>query len=187
MLWWTGPSSAPADLGERLCRHGFVVERACGMAAELDDGAADLAPAPAISIEPVADAEKLVTWSRVLCDAFGAPPPFGAAFAELAVTIGLGARSPFRHYLARDNGEPAGTCSLFLGAGVAGIYDVSTLPERRRRGIGRRITAAAMRDARACGYRTAILHSSSHGAGMYRALGFKDVCPIGQHVWVPSL
>ena len=114
----------------------------------------------------------------------GAPRPFGEAFAELAVTIGLGPQSP-RHFLARVDGEPAATCSLFLGAGVAGIYDVSTLPELRKRGLGRLITRAAMREARARGYRMAILHSSTLGAGIYRALGFRDVCAIGQHVWPP--
>jgi GNAT superfamily N-acetyltransferase len=186
LLWWTGPSTRPCDLGARLDRHGFFLEGALGMAADLDGGAVELPVDPHVSIDRVDDAGTLATWSEVLCESFSAPRPFGHAFTELALTIGLGARSPFRHFLARVNGQPAATCSLFLGAGVAGIYDVSTLPERRKRGIGRRITAAAMHDARALGYRMAILHSSSLGAGMYRALGFKDICPIGQHVWVPN-
>ena len=189
MLWWTGPSTMPADLGERLDRCGFVLEPARGMAADLEwhAGAPDTSsPASALSVEPVEDTATLAQWGRVLCDAFGAPRPFGEAFAELAVTIGLGPQSPFRHFLARDDGQPAATCSLFLGAGVAGIYDVSTLPELRKRGLGRLVTDAAMREARTRGYRMAILHSSALGAGIYRALGFRDVCAIGQHVWVPQ-
>lgn len=188
MLWWTGPSTLPADLGERLDRCGFVLEPARGMAADLEwhAGAHDTPSAEsALSVEAVEDAATLAAWSLVLCDAFGAPRPFGLAFAELAVTIGLGPQSPFRHFLARANGEPAATCSLFLGAGVAGIYDVSTLPDLRKRGLGRLVTVAAMREARARGYRMAILHSSALGTGVYRALGFRDVCAIGQHVWVP--
>lgn len=184
MLWWTGPSTTPPDLGERLDRHGFFLERAHGMAVDLQ-AAATPSYDRAVSIEPVEDSVTLATWSRVLCDSFGAPRPFGDAFADLAETIGLGSRSPFRHFLARLNGEPVATCSLFLGAGVAGIYDVSTVPERRQRGIGRQITWAAMHEARALGYRMAILHSSALGAGMYRGLGFQDVCAIGQHVWAP--
>ena len=189
MLWWTGPSSTPADLGERLDRCGFVLEAARGMAADLElhVGWHETPPTEStVSVEPVEDAATLEHWSRVLCDSFGAPRAFGEAFAELAVTIGLGPLSPFRHFLARVDGEPAATCSLFLGAGVAGIYDVSTLPELRKRGLGRLITIAAMREARARGYRMAILHSSTLGAGIYRALGFRDVCAIGQHVWVPK-
>ena len=187
MLWWTGPSTSPADLGARLDRHGFFLEAALGMAADLEHGTAGAAIAAdaMTSVEAVEDPATLATWSRVLCESFGAPQPFGDAFAELAASIGLGARSPFRHFLARVNGEPAATSSLFLGAGVAGIYDVATLPERRRRGLGRLVTQAAMREARALGYRLAILHSSDLGAGIYRSLGFRDVCAIGQHVWTP--
>jgi ribosomal protein S18 acetylase RimI-like enzyme len=187
MLWWTGPSSLPVDLRARLERHGFLLEPAFGMAAALQfyspaSGGDD----PTIVIEPVEDASTLETWSGVLCDSFGAPRRFGDAFAELAAAIGLDARSPFRHFLARVNGEPAATCSLFLGAGVGGIYDVATLPELRRRGIGRAVTRAAMSEARALGYRMAILHSSTTGVGMYRSLGFREVCAIGQHIWAPE-
>ena len=188
MLWWTGPSTSPADLGARLDRHGFFLEASHGMAADLD-GAVAIAASPddrQISVEPVEDAATLAKWSRILCESFGAPQPFGDAFAELAASIGLGARSPFRHFLARVDGEPAATSSLFLGAGVAGIYDVATLPGRRKRGLGRLVTQAAMREARALGYRMAILHSSPLGAGIYRSLGFHEVCAIGQHVWVPA-
>ena len=188
MLWWTGPSTMPADLGGRLDRCGFVLEAARGMAADLDrnSGPDDLRePESPVSVEAVEDSQALAQWSRVLCDSFGAPRPFGESFAEFAVTIGLGPFSPFRHFLGRVGDEPAATCSLFLGAGVAGIYDVSTLPEFRKRGLGRLITRAAMHEARARGYRMAILHSSALGAGIYRALGFQDVCAIGQYVWVP--
>jgi GNAT superfamily N-acetyltransferase len=187
MLWWTGPSTAPDDLGERLVRQGFLLEGALGMIADLDDRfAGPLPPDPSVVIEAVLDTQTLSAWSRVLCDSFAAPPRFGDAFVDLAATIGLGRGSPFRHFLARLDGEPVATCSLFLGAGVAGIYDVSTVPERRRRGIGRLITRAAMQEARALGYRMAILHSSALGAGVYRALGFQEVCAIGQYVWAPQ-
>jgi GNAT superfamily N-acetyltransferase len=186
LLWWTGPSTTPADLGERLNQQGFLFEPAFGMAADLEPAVEPLPAELPIAIEPVEDRATLAAWSRVLCDSFGAPQPFGEAFVDLALSIGLGPGSPFRHFLARLHGAPVATCSLFLGAGVAGIYDVSTLPERRKRGIGRLITRAAMHEARALGYRMAILHSSALGAGMYRALGFRDVCPIGQHVWAPE-
>jgi GNAT superfamily N-acetyltransferase len=204
MLWWTGPSTEPRDLGDRLVERGFLFEPAHGMAAALDESAdLDESANPdkscegpplggpslhdaSVTIHKVDDKPTLKTWSRVLCDSFGAPQPFGDAFAELAAAIGLGEDSPFRHWLARVNGRPAATCSMFTGAGVAGIYDVATLPEKRRRGIARAITQAAMADARTLGYRMAILHSSSLGAGVYRSLGFREVCDIGQYVYVPK-
>jgi GNAT superfamily N-acetyltransferase len=139
-----------------------------------------------LSVFRVSDRRSLDVWSQVLCDGFGAPRSFGEAFAEMAEAIGLDGDSPFRHYLARIDGQPVATCSLFLGAGVAGIYDVSTVPERRRAGVGAAITARAMRDARDAGYRMAILHASRQGLGMYRSLGFETICDIGQHVWAPE-
>ena len=184
MLWWTGPSTAPADLGERLERRGFLLEPALGMAGDIRYITAKPADTD-ISVEPVRDAAALALWSRVLCHSFGAPQAFGEAFADLAAALGLGPTSSFRHFLAYSNGEAVATCSLFLGAGVAGIYDVGTLPERRRRGIGGAITRAAIADAAASGYRVAILHSSELGASMYRALGFTEVCAVGQYVWAP--
>ncbi|MBY0494057.1 MAG: GNAT family N-acetyltransferase [Cyanobacteria bacterium] len=202
MLWWTGPSTRPDNLGDQLQQRGFLFEPAHGMVADLSAGPPEGGPpqefceGPAlagppeidlpISIEPVKDSKTLKAWCRVLCDSFGAPQPFGDAFCQLAEAIGLGPSSPFRHFLARVNDRPAATCSIFFGAGVAGIYDVSTIPEKRKRGLGRAITAAALSEARKSGARMAILHSSTLGAGMYRGLGFKDVCPIGQYVWVPE-
>jgi ribosomal protein S18 acetylase RimI-like enzyme len=186
MLWWTGPSTTPGDLGDRLLARGFLNEPAFGMAASLARSHRGAQPEPAITIEPVADRRVLDEWSAVLCTSFGAPPAFGDAFAAMAEAIGLDRESPFRHYLARVDGRPAGTCSLFLGAGVAGIYDVSTLPELRRRGIGAAVTRLAMADARAAGVRMAILHASSLGLGTYRSLGFETICDIGQYVWVPE-
>ena len=186
MLWWTGPSTEPCDLGERLLQAGFLLEPAFGMAIELDRTDRGVTGDPSIVIERVRDRAALSSWSRVLCDSFGAPPSFGDAFADMAEAIGLDDPSPFRHHLASVNGEPVGTCSLFFGAGVAGIYDVSTLPERRRRGIGAALTQHALAEARVDGYRMAILHASSLGVRMYRSLGFEQICDIGQYVWVPE-
>jgi GNAT superfamily N-acetyltransferase len=188
MLWWTGPSTAPSDLGDRLLRIGFFLEPAYGMAADLHAAgdATSETTVGGLAIERVRDHAALREWSRVLCDAFGAPPSFGDAFAAMADGIGLDDSSAFRHYLALLGGVPVATSSLFLGAGVAGIYDVSTLPERRRRGIGAAITRFAMSDARDAGYRMAILHASNLGVGMYRSLGFEELCDIGQYVWVPE-
>lgn len=185
MLWWTGPSTAPADLGYRLRERGFVLEPAIGMAGDIGRIAARPGGA-ALTVERVLDTGMLRTWSSVLCGAFGAPDSFGDAFVDLASEVGLGGTSRFRHFLGFVDGEPVATCSLFLGAGVAGVYDVGTVPERRRRGFGAAITRAAIADAGTGGYRMAILHSSELGAPMYRALGFTDVCPIGQYVWSPA-
>lgn len=186
LLWWTGPSTTPADLGARLIGRGFLIEPAFGMTADLSSIDFNAAADPRLAIAPVRDRPTLAQWTTVLCQAFDAPDAFGDAFGELAHAFGLGPASSFQHFLGFWNGEPVATCSLFTGAGVAGIYDVATLPERRRRGIAAAITRTALATAAAAGYRLAILHSSALGASVYRRIGFVDACDIGQYVWVPE-
>ncbi len=78
------------------------------------------------------------------------------------------------------------TATLFLGAGVAGVYFVFTVEGARRRGIGAAVTVAALRGARRLGYGLGVLGSSEIGYGVYRRLGFAERCRIGLYEWQPG-
>jgi len=88
-------------------------------------------------------------------------------------------------WLYVEHGEPVATASLFLAAGVAGVYFVFTVEEARRQGIGTTITLAALREARGMGYETGVLGSSELGYSVYRRLGFEEHCRIGVYEWRP--
>jgi ribosomal protein S18 acetylase RimI-like enzyme len=111
------------------------------------------------------------------------PAFLAEVFADCNSHLGCEADSPFRHYVGRIDGEAVASSSLFLGAGVAGIYNVAVLPRARRSGIGAAMTLRPMQDARAAGYRVSILHASVQGAGVYRGLGFEEHCRIGRYLW----
>jgi GNAT superfamily N-acetyltransferase len=82
----------------------------------------------------------------------------------------------------RALGQPVASSRLILGAGVAGIYGVGTVPEARRRGIGAAMTHVPLLQARALGYRIATLHPSPMGLGSYRRLGFEEYCFLDRYV-----
>jgi GNAT superfamily N-acetyltransferase len=130
----------------------------------------------------VSDVETLKQWCHTLVVGFEGPDFMEDAWLELWGTVGLGTQSPMSHYLGRLNGKPVATSSMFLGAGVAGIYDVVTLPEARRQGIGAAITLAPLREARALGYRVGILHASEMGFSVYHRIGFREYCRIDNYI-----
>jgi GNAT superfamily N-acetyltransferase len=97
--------------------------------------------------------------------------------------IGLGEDVPWRHSLGLLDGEPAATSSLFVGAGVAGVYFVFTVEEACRRGIGAALSLAPLLEARAMGLALGVLQSSTMGEPVYRRLGFAEHSRIGIYEW----
>jgi hypothetical protein len=109
MLWWTGPSSKPSGLDQRLVEYGFFADQATGMSIDLTvahGGHGGFGGHGDFQFEPVLDQSTLKVWCKVLCDGFGAPEAFGDAFPDFALTVGLAAPSPAAFPRARE--RPAG-------------------------------------------------------------------------------
>lgn len=185
--WHVGPSMRPADLGARLTAHGFsYAGDEVGMAADLSRLPAEIAAPPGFIVERVRDQAALDIWAHTLGLGFGEGQREAAWVGDMYQRTGLGDDVPWRHYLGRLDRAPVATASLFLGAGVAGIYFVFTAEAARRKGIGGAITHAALRDALALGYHTGVLGASELGRSVYARLGFQECCRIGIYEWRPS-
>lgn len=173
-MWSVGPFTSPPDLGPRLEAHGLArIERLPGMATDLQTLKEDV-PLPAgLTVERVRNAEVSKEYAGVMKVGFEMPEFTVGALLDILTVLGFAEENPFVHYVGRLGGEVLATASLSLAAGVAGVFNVVTLPRARRRGLGTALTLAALRDARERGYRIGILQSSAMGLGVYRRLGFE--------------
>lgn len=137
-------------------------------------------PLARVTVLQVADDADLAAVQAVQAEAFGLAPEVAAAFLPRRAIETPGVR----FFLARHDGMACGTAAAVVGEHGAGIVGVATLPAYRRRGIGRAVTAAALRWAAGAGAETAWLYPSEMARTLYSGLGFRTLDDV--EVWVEN-
>jgi GNAT superfamily N-acetyltransferase len=184
MLWWTGPTTQPPDLGKYLLSYGFEHGfEAPAMALDLSTLKDEPPANPGLSIEEILDNNGLRTWCDIMTLVYDFPEFAHEPWFDMLTSLGVGPEKSYRHFLGRVNGKPVATASVFCGAGLAGLSSVGTLPEYRKQGIGTAITLAPLLAARHMGYRIGSLFSSEMALGMYKELGFKEYARGNCYIW----
>jgi GNAT superfamily N-acetyltransferase len=183
LSWLAGEGEPSVEIRRCLVAHGLTFHEsfATEMAVELDKVPGQLPRPPGLEIVPVEDERMLREWVHVATTGFDVPGRCEEVWYDLLAEAVFESR--FRTYLAIVNGQPVGTSQLFLSAEVAGIYNVTCLPEKRGQGIGAAITQAPLLQAREMGYGTAILQASRLGYPVYRRLGFQDYGKLSLYLW----
>lgn len=173
--WNVPPGSAPADLGARLVARGLSESWGRGMARATEVGP-DAAGAldPAITVEEITDAGGVEIFTRVMAEGWRVDPdPLRRANMLLL-------DEPVRRhrlYLARLDGEPAGTASYVVFPRSAYLLGAVVLPAHRGRGLYRALALARLADARARGLELATCHArEATSAPILEKLGFATVC-----------
>jgi len=175
--FWVDDNATPADLADHLKKLGLRCrKRFPGMSC-------DLARLPKISVPRGIRILQTPHHSMYLRHPH---PYFGPITTdirrhELNRLAHLAAQWPkrFFDFAALDaHNRPVGACSIFIEDAVAGLYDVGVLEDERNRGIGSAMIAHALRIARTLGAKQAVLLASGMGCGMYRRVGFREVCKI---------
>ena len=182
--WWHGPGSAPRDLGDRLLAHGLrYLWTSPALWRPLDARAQ--APVPeGVTVERVQDARGLERYLDALIEGFQVVSAEDAAgWRHVFRAVGVDPAGALRHYVALERGRPIGSASAFLHGDEVGLYNISTVPGERGRGVGSALTVIPMEDARADGARSAVLLASHDGEPVYRRLGFRDDGPIAIYEW----
>ena len=134
-----------------------------------------------LRITHVEDDSMLKEWIHVASVGFGIPTDVEDIWYDFFA--GAACTRPFQTYIALLNDVPVATSQLFTSAGVAGIYNVTCLPQARGQGIGAAVTLAPLLDAREMGYRVGILQASSMGYRIYQRLGFQDFGTLSVYLW----
>jgi ribosomal protein S18 acetylase RimI-like enzyme len=181
--WRVGPASAPRDLAALLTEAGLppaVPEPA--MWRGLDDpGTTRTHAATDLEVRIVGSDAELRDWAWVLAANWDPPSATVLEFYRRTAGQLLAPGGPARLLIGYSGGRPVCTAEVLVHAGAAGLYNISTLASRRRRGFGTAITAAALQAARAAGAGLALLTASDQGEPLYRQLGFTIFGALTEH------
>ena len=88
------------------------------------------------------------------------------------------ASSDMSFYTGYYNNKPVSCGTVYQTAESTGIYDVATKENYRKKGLGSAMFAYLMSEAKKNGNKYCILQASADGAGIYRKMGFIEVCSI---------
>jgi len=187
MLWHVGMLTEPKDVGMRLAARGFPHDYdLTAMAIDLDSKDTPSGDPGFVSVERVADGKGSDQWIECLTSSWESPREVGAwmrgnACFNMAIELEKRVSLPRRMYLGALEGTPAGACMLVWRDGVAGLQAVGTVPDARRKGVGRAVVEAALDDARMMGFGYVVVLSTIEGLKLYERCGFRAFGKLPEH------
>jgi ribosomal protein S18 acetylase RimI-like enzyme len=114
----------------------------------------------------------------VFCAGFGMPREMAESIIAAVVPPpeGLGVLTGYAE------GLPVATAMASVIGDTVAVFNITSLPERRREGLGLAMTWAAIAFGMERGCTAAVLQSSADGLSLYRRMGFRDVAPVRLYV-----
>ena len=183
LSWLVEEIVSAEDVKNHLLANGLTFREsfATEMAVDLDILPQNPSLPDGLKIVQVEGETMLRKWIHTASVGFGVSPKVENIWFDFFNYVACGL--PFRTYIALFNNEAVGTSQLFTSAGVAGIYNVSAIPDARGMGVGSAITLAPLLEARRLGYRVGVLQASQMGYNVYRRLGFQDFGKLSVFLW----
>ncbi len=136
---------------------------------------APIRPLPAIEARRVCDGPTRMAFCDIGAVCFHVPLHW---FREV-FDVNCADRTDFVAWVGYDRSEPVTTAATVTANGVVGVYNVSTLPGHRRRGMGEALMRFALDRARErSGIERTILQSTSHGLRLYERMGYSAVTRV---------
>jgi ribosomal protein S18 acetylase RimI-like enzyme len=185
--WYLFPPSSPADMPLRLQQRGLVPGSTPWLLTDLMTLPSPPSMPPNFRIEVAESPLAMDDWRRASAAGFGVSEATGQRYHDAYVGRPRNSENVElrRHYVGSLEDVPVSSSTLLLAGGIACMWDVSTMPEHRRKGYGACLTRVGLDDARRKGYRYASLNASALGYSVYRSLGFNVECAIPEYRWTP--
>ncbi|MCI0475665.1 MAG: GNAT family N-acetyltransferase [Anaerolineales bacterium] len=189
--WFVNPGDTPADLCERLKRHGLVLagDQALMARVHLDD--LDIRTNPHVEIERVDGSNdetievelqiigRCFNWTKEQIDARR------PNFFERIKDPKFQEREP--RFVARLDGVPVADSRLILSTGIAYLGGGSTLPEYRGQRVYSTLLKRRLEEARARGYNVVAIHAEPMSRRVVSKYGFKEYGKADLYAWMPAI
>ena len=189
--WWVDETSEPADLRERLEKHGLVLAGDAATMARVGLDNLDIPVNPDVSIEIMDgyDEAAIDAMCRINVVCFQIPQDQidrqRAGWVERM-------RDPRFHekeinYLAKIDGQYAAFARVILAGGIAYLGGAGTLPEFRGHNIYSTLVHRRLADAHARGYHLAVINAEPLSRPIVARCGFKEYGRAYVYGWMPVI
>ncbi|MBI4790031.1 MAG: GNAT family N-acetyltransferase [Chloroflexi bacterium] len=190
--WHVGAYDTPADLAQRLERHGFALAGDQAMMARVGlDNLDDIPINPNIEIEILdgSNESSIEASIEIIAVCFKWTRE---QVAERRPGFYERLKSPkFREeetsYLARLDGKPVAGAHLALRGGVAYMGGAGTLPEYRGQKIYSTLLRRRLQDAHDRGYHIAAIHAEPMSRRVVKRYRFKEYARFFVYAWMPVM
>jgi ribosomal protein S18 acetylase RimI-like enzyme len=174
--WWIGFDDDYPECKNDLEKLGLVCdEHESGMFAEIGKLSREK-KCNELQIRLVDNAKRLDDFIRIYQELIPHDANAIKIFYERASVHILNPESALKLFVGYFDNQPAATSALFMDENTAGVWDVTTLPQFRRRGIGTDMTLQTLFHAfDNFGRRIGVLTASKDGEPVYRKIGFQKL------------
>ncbi|TET51857.1 MAG: hypothetical protein E3J58_01255 [Actinomycetota bacterium] len=184
LLWIIGPSSKPHNIGALLEDNGFKYDdHMLSMAICISDLKKDPQYIDGFKVEIVDSNKKLEKWVHACLRGFDESGKNFSRIYEFERSLGCGKDRPWVRFTGIVDGEAIATSAVFMGSEAAGLDNVTTTPDWRKKGAGASMVLYALRFSQSLGYSAGVLQASDMGFNLYRRLGFKKYYEFKEYLW----
>ena len=172
--WCVGPPTRPTDMGARLRGRGCTSWRAVGMAC--DPTQLRLACDPDIEVIAVEDDDALEAFCTLTADVWDVAPPYRQRLRADFAWARRHAAGQYTFFLARVDGEWAGTAAMFRHPTFAYLIGGAVADDHRGRGVYKALVEARLAMLRSQGCALAVTQArAATSAPILGHLGMRRV------------